>query len=165
LCTRSCPHPGQTPGGTYELRDARAASIINAEQLGRQPLALALGLAAAALLSLALTVLSSVRRRRYELALLKALGMTRGQIRALITWQTSVMLLIAVTVGGPLGIAGGRWAWRGFTGSLGSAPVSEVPVLLLIAGLTGLVVAGNALTSMPATVAARTRPAATLRSE
>jgi hypothetical protein len=48
----------------------------NAQHLGGQPIALALGLAAAAVLSLALTVLGLVRRRRGEFALLKALGMT-----------------------------------------------------------------------------------------
>jgi len=53
---------------------------------------LALGLAAAALLSLALTVLSSVRRRRHEIALLKALGMTRVQLRAVVAWQTTLTL-------------------------------------------------------------------------
>jgi hypothetical protein len=35
------------------------------------------------------------------LALLKALGMTRGQVRAVIAWQTTLTLLIAVLVGGP----------------------------------------------------------------
>ena len=100
-------NPDQTPGGTYELRSALAAAIINARQMGGQPIALALGLAVAAVASLALTVLSSVRRRRHELALLKALGMTRGQLRSVIAWQTTLTLLIAVAIGGPLGVAGG----------------------------------------------------------
>ncbi len=60
--------------------------------MGGQPVVLALGLAAAALLSLALTVLSSVRRRRHEIALLKALGMTRVQLRAVVAWQTTLTL-------------------------------------------------------------------------
>ena len=80
------------PGGTYELQHARASAVVNTEQMGGQPLALALGLAVAAVLSLALTVLSLVRRRRRELALLKALGMTRGQVRAVIAWQTTLTL-------------------------------------------------------------------------
>jgi cell division protein FtsX len=84
-----------SPGGTYELRHARASAIVNTEQMGGQPLALAVGLAVAAVLALALTVLSLVRRRRRELALLKALGMTRSQIRAVIAWQTTLTLLIA----------------------------------------------------------------------
>ncbi len=106
---------------------ARASAIVNTEQMGSQPLALALGLAVAAVLSLALTVLSLVRRRRRELALLKALGMTRSQVRAVIAWQTTLTLLIAVAVGGALGIAGGRLAWHAFAGSLGVVPIVEVP--------------------------------------
>ena len=105
-------NPDQTPGGTYELRSALAAAILNARQMGGQPIALALGLAAAAVPSLALTVLSSVRRRRHELALLKALGMTRGQLRSVVAWQTTLTLLIAVAIGGPLGVAGAGWPGR-----------------------------------------------------
>ena len=102
-------NPDGTPGGTYEMRSALASAVVNTEQMGRQPLALGIGLAVAAVLSLALTVLSLVRRRRHELALLKTIGMTRGQIRAVIAWQTTLTLLIAVLVGGPLGVAGGGW--------------------------------------------------------
>jgi len=154
-----------SPGGTYELQHARASAIVNTEQMGGQPLTLALGLAAAAVLSLALTVFSLVRRRRRELALLKALGMTRSQVRAVIAWQTTLTLLIAVAVGGALGIAGGRLAWHAFAGSLGVAPIVEVPVAALILGLVALVLAGNLLASLPAAVAARTRPGVSLRTE
>ena len=158
-------NPAQIPGGTYELRSALAAAIVNARQMGGQPIALALGLAAAAVLSLTLTVLSSVRRRRHELALLKALGMTRGQLWSVIAWQTTLTLLIAVAIGGPLGVAGGRLAWQSFAGSLGAMPVSEIPVAALILGLLALVLAGNLLSTGPAAIAARTRPAIALRAE
>jgi FtsX-like permease family len=154
-----------SPGGTYELQHARASAIVNTEQMGGQPLMLALGLTAAAVLSLALTVFSLVRRRRRELALLKALGMTRSQVRAVIAWQTTLTLLIAVAVGGALGIAGGRLAWHAFAGSLGVVPIVEVPVAALILGLVALVLAGNLLASLPAAVAARTRPGVGLRTE
>ena len=157
--------PDGTPGGSYELQHARASAIVNTEQMGGQPLALAVGLAAAAVLSLALTVLSLVRRRRRELALLKALGMTRGQVRGIIAWQTTLTLLIAVAVGGPLGIACGRLAWHAFAGSLGVVPIVEVPVPALAGGLAAMVLAGNLLAALPATVAARTRPGAVLRAE
>ncbi len=160
-------NPDGTPGGTYQLtlHHARAAAIVNATQMGGQPLALALGLAAAAMLSLALTVLTSVRRRRRELALLKTLGMTRRQLRAIVAWQTTLTLVIALVVGVPLGVAAGRWAWHGFAGSLGVAPVTVVPVLLLAAGCAAVLLAGNLLTSFPAAVAARTPAAGTLRTE
>jgi len=166
LVSRIVSHnPSGTPGGTYELRHARASAIVNTEQMGGQPLALAVGLAAAAVLSLILTVLSLVRRRRRELALLKALGMTRGQVRGVIAWQITLTLLIAVVVGGALGIAGGRLAWHAFAGSLGVVPIVQVPVAALILGLIALVLAGNLLAALPATVAARTRPGVGLRTE
>jgi ABC-type lipoprotein release transport system permease subunit len=158
-------NPDGTPGGSYELHQARASAIVNTEQMGGQPLALAVGLAAAAVLSLALTLLSLVRRRRRELALLKALGMTRSQVRAVIAWQTTLTLLIAVGVGGLLGIIGGRLAWHAFAGSLGVVPIVEVPALALVLGLVALVLAGNLLASLPAAVAAWTRPGVSLRTE
>ena len=158
-------NPDGTPGGTYELTQFKAAAIENASQMGGQPLALALGLAAAAVLSLTVTVLADVRRRRRELALLKALGMTRRQVRAIVAWQTSITLGIAVLIGIPLGILAGRLAWRAFAGSLGVAPVTVVPVLLAVAGATALLIAGNALTSVPGAIAARTSPSIALRTE
>jgi len=160
-------NPDRTPGGTYELRrdQALAAQVVNAEQLGGQPLALAIGLAGGAVLSLALTVLGSVRRRRAELALLKALGMTRSQIRSVIAWQTTFTLAVAVAVGVPLGLLAGRWAWRSFAGTLGVVPVTVVPALVIVLGCAVVVAAGNLLTSVPAAVAARTRPATWLRGQ
>jgi putative ABC transport system permease protein len=163
----SSANPDGVPGGTYELRlnRVRAAAILNAGQMGGEPLTLALGLAAAAVVSLMLTVLTAVRRRRRELALLKALGMTRRQVGAIITWQTTLTLAIAIGVGAPLGIAAGRWAWGTFAGSLGVNPVTVVPVLLLAAAGAALILAGNLLAAVPAVVALRTDPAAALRAE
>jgi ABC-type lipoprotein release transport system permease subunit len=157
------PSPG--PGYTYQLTSARASAVVNAGHLRGQPLALAFGIAAAAAISLALTVLSLVRRRRQELALLKTLGMTRGQVRGVVAWQTTLTLLIAAVLGGPLGVIAGRWAWRAFAGSLGVAPVTEVPVLAVFGLLAALILAGNLLAALPAAVAARTQPAVTLRTE
>jgi hypothetical protein len=158
-------NPDGTPGGTYELPPLLASSVLNAQQLGGQPLALAVGLAVAALLSIAMTVLTLVRRRRRDFALLKALGMTRGQVLASVAWQASVTLVIAVVVGGPLGVIAGRLAWRGFAGSLGVVPVTEVPVLTVVAGLMALIAAGNLLASVPGAIAARIRPGIVLRAE
>ena len=160
-------NPDGTPGGTYELRldRALAAEIVNASQMSGQPLTLALGVAAAAMLSLALTVLTSVRRRRRELALLKTLGMTRGQVRSVVAWQTSVVLIIAALIGVPLGVAAGRWTWTAFASSIGVVPATVVPVSALVLGLLGLLAAGNLLAAWPAAVAARITPAAALRAE
>ncbi len=157
--------PGEDPGGTYLQPRVLGAAIVNAAQMGSQPLALALALAAAALLSLAVAILASVRQRRAELALLKALGLTRRQVREVIGWQASAILVIACVVGVPLGVAAGRWAWTSFASSLGVVPVTVIPGILLLAGFAALLVAGNLLAAVPASMAARTRPAIILRAE
>ena len=157
--------PGGDPGGTYQQPRVLGAEIVNASQMGGQPLALALALAAGAVLSLAVALLASVRQRRRQLALLRALGLTRRQVRGVIAWQASTILLVAAAVGVPLGVAAGHWAWASFAASLGVVPVTVVPVLALLAGFIGLLAAGNLVTAVPASVAARTRPAAALRAE
>ena len=103
--------PGGIPGGVYRVPRVLGAAIVNAGQMGSQPVALAIGLAAAVLLSLMATVLTAARRRRRELALLKALGLTRGQMRSILTVQTLTLLLVALIIGIPLGISAGHLLW------------------------------------------------------
>jgi hypothetical protein len=157
--------PDGSPGGTYALGPQIGAAVSGAAKMGSQPLTLALALAAAAVLSLVLTVLASVRRRRQELALLKTLGLRRRQVRAVVGWQTTTILIIAAAVGMPLGIAAGRWAWVSFANSIGVVPVAAVPVPALALGFVVLLAAGNLLAAGPATVAARIAPAVALRAE
>lgn len=156
-----------SPGGTYQLKPSldQGAAVINAGQMGAEPLTFATGVAAAAVLALGLTILASVRQRRRELALLKSLGLRARQIKEIIAWQTSTILLIAVIVGVPLGIAAGQWAWTSFANSLGVVPTPVVPGLSLLAGIALLLLAGNLLASVPAWLAARIAPAATFRTE
>jgi FtsX-like permease family len=157
--------PDETPGGMYELPPQQGAQIINFQQRGALPLALALGVAAAAIAALALTVTASVRQRRRELALLKSLGMQRGQLRAIVTSQAITMMVVATLVGVPLGVAGGRWTWTTFANSIGIVPTPVVPVTALALGIAGLIAAGGLLALWPAALAARTVPAIMLRAE
>jgi putative ABC transport system permease protein len=157
--------PDETPGGMYELPPQQGAQIINFQQMGALPLALALGVAAAAIAALALTVTASVRQRRRELALLKSLGMQRGQLRAIVTSQAITMMVVATLVGVPLGVAGGRWTWTTFANSIGIVPAPVVPVTALALGIAGLIAAGGLLALWPAALAARTVPAIMLRAE
>ena len=157
--------PDGMPGSTYPLGPQRGASILNASSMGSQPLTLALALAAAAVLALTLTVLASVRQRRRQLAVLKTLGLRRHQLRAIVAWQASTILVLAGLAGVPLGVAAGHWAWASFATTVGFVPVTVVPVTALLLGLLALLTAGNLLAAVPAAVAARTPPAAALRAE
>jgi hypothetical protein len=152
-------------GSLYTLPPQLGAAVRNAGQMGSQPLTLAVCVAIAAMLALALTILASVRERRRELALLKALGLRTRQIRAVIGWQTTTILLVAVAVGAPLGIAAGNWLWTSFANSLGVVPMPVVPAAAMAAGLAALLVAGNLLALWPAHMASRVAPATTFRVE
>jgi len=157
--------PDGTPGGMYTLPPEPAAQIVNFQQMGALPLTIALGVAIAAVLALALTIVASVRQRRRELALLKSLGMRRSQLRAVVFSQESTILAVAIVIGIPTGIAAGRWAWTAFANAIGVVPAPVVPTAALALGVLALLAAGNILATWPAAIAARTSVALTLRSE
>ena len=60
---------------------------------------------------------------------------------AAVAWQASVIIVVAVLVGGPLGVAAGHWAWAAFASSLGAVPVTVVPLPALLAAFLALLVA------------------------
>ena len=157
--------PGGTPGGVYELPRVLGASIVNANQMSGQPLALALFLGAAVIVSVSGAVVASARRRRRELAVLQTLGLTRLQLRGIIISQTLTLLLVAEAVGLPLGIVAGRWSWASFAGTLGVVPVTVIPLSSLVVGLALLVAAGALLTSLPRFYSARISTASSLSRE
>src|SRR5205085_6544067 len=55
---------------------------------------------------------SAVRRRRHDLAVLRAIGFRPVQVAACVAWQAVTVCLVALVVGIPLGIATGRWSWQ-----------------------------------------------------
>jgi ABC-type lipoprotein release transport system permease subunit len=119
---------------------------------------LGLGAAAHALLTVS-------RRRRKELAVLRAIGLTPGQTGACVAWQAVVVGGIAVIIGIPLGLVVGRQAWKTVADAVPLVYVGPLdPTLLLLAvpvALTGLLL----LALPPARRAARLRTAEVLRAE
>lgn len=73
------------------------------------------------------TLLTSVRRRRRDLALLKSLGFSCGQLSAVVAWQSTVSVAIGVVIGVPLGIVFGRAMWDLFAHELSAIPDPTVP--------------------------------------
>jgi predicted lysophospholipase L1 biosynthesis ABC-type transport system permease subunit len=129
-----------------------------------------LGLLAALVALLALgtmthTLVTSVRRRRRDLAVLKTLGFVRGQVAATIAWQATTFAVVALVLGVPLGLAAGRWAWQLTAAALGVDSGPVVPVAALVAVVVGTLGAANLVAAGPGRAASRLRPAAALRSE
>jgi predicted lysophospholipase L1 biosynthesis ABC-type transport system permease subunit len=139
--------------------------LMNLERVGYLPGLLAGLVALLALGTVAHALVTSVRRRRRELAILKTLGFVRGQVSQTVAWQATTFALVAGLLGVPLGIAGGRWAWRVVAEQLGVAAGPVVPAGSVLAITTGALLVANLVAAGPGWTAARIQPAAVLRSE
>jgi hypothetical protein len=143
----------------------RPGEIVNYQSTGATPEILAGGLALGAVVALALTLGASVRRRRRDVALLKALGFTRRQLAATVAWEASVVAFIGVVIGVPVGIIVGRWVWTLFARDIYAVPAPTVPVLqIVVVGMAAFVLA-NVVAALPGRTAARTPTALVLRAE
>ena len=129
------------------------------------PAAMAGVLALVAVAALAHLLLTSVRERRRELALLRALGFSRRQLHAAVSWHASVIALVALTVGAPLGIALGRAVWSWFAGGLYASAPAETPWTWLVVAPIATLLLANLIAAVPGVRAARTHPAVALRDE
>ena len=155
-----CARDGFVPLGVQ-----RPAEIVNYRSMGALPALLGAVLALAALAALAATLVASVRRRRRDMAVFKALGFTKRQLQAAVAWQATVTMGLGVVVGVPVGIAMGRWLWTLFARAIYVVPQPTVPW-----GPIGLVVLGamifaNVVAAVPGRLAATTPTALVLRAE
>ncbi|GIH25615.1 hypothetical protein Aph01nite_39250 [Acrocarpospora phusangensis] len=129
------------------------------------PLALAAFLALLAVGAVGHALGIAVRRRRQEVAVLRALGMTRPQARVIVVSQATLLALTGLLFGVPLGFALGRMVWRVVADDM---PLFYQPPLallaLLLVGPVALVLA-NLLATWPGRLYTRLRPAQVLRTE
>jgi len=149
---------------TCLVTDQRPNTVNNYAAIDATPEVLAGVLAVLGLAVLAQFVLTSARRRRRDFALLKVLGMFRRELSAVAFWQVATVTAVALAVGVPLGIAGGRWAWQLFADQAGLPPdaITWLPVLWMIPATLAVA----ALVALPpARSVGRVPAAATLRSE
>lgn len=149
---------------TCLVTDQRPNTVANYASIDATPIVLAGVLAVLGLAVLAQFILASARRRRRDFAVLKVLGMFRRDLSAVGFWQVATVTVVALAVGVPLGIAGGRWAWQLFAGQAGlpGGAITPLPVLWMI---PATLLAAALVALPPARSVARVPAAATLRSE
>ncbi len=155
---------GPCPFGCY-LRPAQPPEISNYKRILGTPLALAGVLALLAVATLAHTLVTSISRRRRDLAILKTLGFARGQVFATVAWQATTLAAIAAVVGLPLGVAAGRWGWSLLADQLGVDPSPITPALPILLALPAAVLVANLIAALSARAAAHTQRALALRTE
>jgi ABC-type lipoprotein release transport system permease subunit len=118
----------------------------------------------------ALAVLHSLvvtaRRRRRDLAVMRAVGCYPWQTGAVIHWQGFFLALAAIALGVPIGLIGGRLLWNSIANGTNVLIVSETPwaAIGLVAALAVLG-AAVVLAAAPAWSARRRPPGVDLRSE
>ena len=145
--------------------DQRPGDIKNYASIRDTPLALAVVLAVLAIGSLAHVLLTGVRRRRRDLALLKTLGFTRRQVLGTVAWEASAFAAAALLIGLPLGVVAGRWAWSVFASTAGVSTAATVPLATVLLIIPATLLAANVIAAAPGWEAARLRPAIVLRTE
>jgi hypothetical protein len=143
----------------------RPAEIVNYRSMGTVPAVLAGGVAAGTIAALGLTLVASVRRRRRDLALLKTLGFTRGQLAGAVAWQSTVVAVVGLIIGVPLGIAAGRWLWVLFAHQLSTVPDPVIPAASIALTALAALILANLVAALPGRQAARTPAALLLRAE
>jgi predicted lysophospholipase L1 biosynthesis ABC-type transport system permease subunit len=115
--------------------------------------------------SLAHALVTSIRRRRRDLAILKTLGLQPGRIARATAWQATTTALVAIVFGIPTGVVAGRWLWSAFASQIGVGASATVPMLGLLITAVAAIFAANVVAYLPGRFAATTPPAVVLRSE
>jgi ABC-type lipoprotein release transport system permease subunit len=84
-------------------------------------------------------LVSTMRRRTSDLAVLRALGCTRSQLAATLRWQGLMLTLSAIVIGIPAGLIASRFAWSAFAAHVGISSDTTSPIAILAAGTVSLV--------------------------
>jgi FtsX-like permease family len=110
-------------------------------------------------------LVTAVRRRRHDIAVLRALGFTPRQAALCIVAQASAIGVVSLVIGVPLGIIVGQLAWRWMadvTPLLYAPPIAVIAIVIVV---PATVVVVNILAAWPAQRASRIRPADVLRTD
>jgi hypothetical protein len=116
-------------------------------------------------LTLAHTLITSVRRRRHDVAVLRALGADRGWIGWSVHAQASTVALVALAGGIPLGIVAGRIVFRLFVDQLGLVSDPSMPIVLIAVTSLAVLLVANLAAMVPGWRAGRVPVASLLRAE
>ena len=144
---------------------SQPGDVANLAQVSSMPFALAAFLVVVALGAVSHALVTSVRRRRRDLGVVRAIGFLRREVVASVAIQSSTLVAVGLVVGVPLGVALGRTVWSLVADGLGVAPSPMVPVAAMAVVVVGALVAAATIALWPAHRAAATVPADSLRAE
>jgi len=147
---------------TERTPPSRLAELREVQQL---PLLLAAFLALLAVAAVGHAVASAERRRRHDIAVLRALGVTRRESRAIVLIQAGVLAVVGLLFGVPLGLALGRTLWRSVADTTPIEYIPPIAVWALVLVAPVALLAAALLAAWPSQRAASLRVAHVLRTE
>ncbi len=142
----------------------RPSGIVSVERLRATPTLLGALVAALLAAAVANALVVTVRRRRRDLAVLRTLGFTAGEVVRTVLWQATTVAVVAVVIGIPVGVIVGRWSWTLLADRLGTIADPLVNGAALIVVAAAVLLLSNAVGVVPGFRAAR-HPARALRAE
>ncbi len=151
--------------GATVLRHLPSEDVLNLQSVDRLPPLLAVLVVLLGVASVGNTLVASVRQRRRELAILKTIGFVNRQVAAVVAWQATSFCVVALVVGIPLGVVGGRWAWHLVASGIGSVSPAVVPALWIVGVVPAALAVANVIAAWPGWVAAKVSPAVVMRNE
>jgi predicted lysophospholipase L1 biosynthesis ABC-type transport system permease subunit len=152
-------------GGFSVSGPKQPTDVVSYAKVRWVPLLLAAVLALLAAVTVGHALIVAVRQRRLDLAVLRSLGFTRGQVGSTVAWQATTMAVIACALAIPLGLLAGRAAWSAVAHQLGIVEIVVVPVLAVVLTLPIALLLANVAAMVPARRASALRPADALRAE
>lgn len=156
--------PSGAPG--IEFAPAEPLDVVQQITSVRQlPLLLGGFLALLAVGAVGHALATAVRRRRHDVAVLRALGLTRRQARLTVVVQASLLAGVGLLFGVPLGLALGRTVWRVVADNTPVFYVAPLAVLALALIAPAALLLVNLLAAWPGHRAARLRIGHILRTE
>jgi ABC-type lipoprotein release transport system permease subunit len=139
--------------------------LDNLRNIGRLPVLVAAVLGLLAIAALSHVLMTASRRARHEFAILRALGLPRGSTRLVLNAQGTVIGLVGVLVGVPIGIVLGRTGWRLIAERVPLAEVPPFAALAVLVVVPAALVIANALAVLPGRRVSRLRPAEVLHAQ
>lgn len=155
----------QSEGVAGSMPAALPPAVESLRGLEVLPMTLAVFFGLLAIATVAHALVTTVRRRRTDLAILRSMGFTAVDTRLAIAWQATALAGVGAALGVPAGLVLGRTLWRQFAENFPVAYVAPIAVLAVLLAIPVAVAVANALALGPARSAARVRPAIALRTE
>jgi hypothetical protein len=143
----------------------RPASIIDARSTRSVPTIVGIAFGVAIVVGIVFNAWSAARTRRHELAILRALGFRRAQVRLSLCVQSVTTMAAVMALGVPIGVLAGRALWRGFAADLGVVPEPASPLATILGTAAAALAVAFVAAWVPRSFERGSPPAVHLRTE